>query len=314
MTEAEYSILKTALTGIKNEINDGAITPNRLGTQLLNMLEKLHKESIKNVKVTTDKSFIYVNFYKDEAPSQTDKPFSTITLERGEYAEGGLTPEEKELFDALVAEVFKLKVTYKTNNAGTYEIGTAITPSVTLDITRQGKDVSGSAVITAPNTTINDSNNGWTANEINSGDFTFRTSVSQGGQTVTLADLTWSFANYRYYGVTDEITEQGLIANNAKAIKDLRQTVSASTTLDETPYKSGKGFVFAVAESCIPEGKKLMLYDAGAKSYLTAETSEFEVNLPRVNKQSVTDSYIVVYLNTKSGADSTIKVELVDKN
>lgn len=157
----------------------------------------------------------------------------------------GLTEEQKQLLIDLENEVFKLSATFASNNAGTFETGTSVTPTVTLNITRKGVDVSADAYVSVTgNTTptIAADKKSWTAVAVSSGNNSYSTLVRQGEQTVKVGTLQWNFSFYRYRGEVADVP-----ADYPTAIKALTtQELTTATTLGSTALSANKYYLFAV--------------------------------------------------------------------
>ena len=140
----------------------------------------------------------------------------------------------------LNTAVFPLVVGWGENNAGTYEVGTAIIPTATATATRKGADVGASATMVVSGATVV----GLTATktEQSSGSTSMQASITQGGQTMQTSKLNWSWLNYRYYGAIDSVP-----TDYAATIATLStQQLSNTSTLGSTALAAGKYFLFAV--------------------------------------------------------------------
>ena len=148
---------------------------------------------------------------------------------------------------ALEAVTFPLTASYGTKNNGTYEVGTSVTPTVALNITRKGADVASSATVTVSpsGATVASNNKSWTAPALSSGSKSYSTSVTQGGQTVSLGSLSWSFTYYRYRGALSSVPSDYAAAIKALATKEL----STSSSLGSTALAANKYYLFAVKGS-----------------------------------------------------------------
>ena len=158
----------------------------------------------------------------------------------------------------MMTEVFPLQVAVDSPNAGTYEIGTSVTPSIVLDITRKGTDVASRSQVsfTPADGSLSQDKKTYTGAAISSGTKTYRVEVTQGGQTVVhdgsdtndayKNKLKFTFLNYRYYGAVSSKPA------NADAVKTLCQNgtltkqLSSSTTMGKTALAASKYFVFVI--------------------------------------------------------------------
>ena len=158
----------------------------------------------------------------------------------------------------MMTEVFPLQVAVDSPNAGTYEIGTSVTPSIVLDITRKGADVASRSQVsfTPADGSLSQDKKTYTGAEISSGTKTYRVEVTQGGQTVVhdgsdtndayKNKLKFTFSNYRYYGAVDTKPAN---ANAVKALcqnNTLTKQLSSSTTMGKTALAANKYFVFVI--------------------------------------------------------------------
>ena len=166
---------------------------------------------------------------------------------------GLMSAEDKRMFEDVVTEVFPIKVAIASSNAGTREIGTAVIPSIELNITRKGNDVAASAnvEVTPDDGSLSQNKKTYTGALISSGSKTYQIAVTQGGQTVNAPAQTFSFLNYRYYGAVS--TKPA----NAAAVKTLCQNgtltkqLSSSTTMGKTALAASKYFVFVVPNTSV---------------------------------------------------------------
>ena len=161
---------------------------------------------------------------------------------------GLMSEQDKVNMNALLTEVFPIKVAIASSNAGTRENGTAVTPLIELDITRRGNDVAASAnvEVTPADGSLSQDKKTYTGALISSGTKTYQIAVTQGGQTVNAPAQTFSFLNYRYYGAVSSKPA------NADAVKTLCQNgtltkqLSSSTTMGKTALAASKYFVFVI--------------------------------------------------------------------
>lgn len=156
----------------------------------------------------------------------------------------GTGADVEQRIEDLEKETFPLVVAYTANNAGTYEMGDVVYPTASYDIMRKGQDVSADArvTVTPSGVAIASNNKRWTAPAISSGSKSYATTVSQGGQSVTLKSLTWGFTYYRYRGEVSAVP-----TDYPKVIKTLAtQELSTGTTLGETKLSANMYYLFAV--------------------------------------------------------------------
>ena len=160
---------------------------------------------------------------------------------------GLMSATDKGLFDDVVTEVFPVKAVIASSNADVREVGTSVTPTIVLSITRKGADVSSSATVAVtPSGTVGPDGKTITDSAISSGSKTYHIAVTQGGQTVDAPDQKFEFMNYRYYGAVSSKPA------NADAVKTLCQNgtlikqLSSSTTMGKTALAGNKYFVFVI--------------------------------------------------------------------
>lgn len=211
--------------------------------------------------------------------------------DRGVSLEKAMVEAAKSI-DELMTKVFPLTASYTSkNNSGTREVGTSVTPSAEFTITRQGKDVSASATVTAQGTTIAADKKSWTAPAISSGSVTYSTSVTQGGQTVNLGALTWAFSYYRYYGEVDSIP-----TDFVAAIKGLSKQLSTSSVIQSTKLNANKYYLFAVKGASVQFKVLHAEFNAPISGCITGT-----VTLEQENKvASNVYSYVLVPASTSS--------------
>lgn len=141
----------------------------------------------------------------------------------------------------IAADVYPLAVDIGTNNAGTYEVGTSVTPSIELSITRKGSAVIPTSV-TPSSGTYDSETNIVTDSAISSGTKTINIVVVQGGQTKSVS-VEYKFTNYRYKGA---LASKPDTSNIVAAIRALPKELSTVTRLGETTLQAGKYYLFAV--------------------------------------------------------------------
>lgn len=153
----------------------------------------------------------------------------------------------QELCASLSAEIFPLVVAYDSNNAGTFEYGTSITPSAAWTAKRQGNNVAPSSVVIGSSATwgtLAADKLSYSANAaVNlTSQLKFSATVSQGGQQKSLAEISWNPSFYRYRGEVSEIP-----TDFARSIKLLStKELSTTTTLGTTALGANKYYLFAV--------------------------------------------------------------------
>lgn len=213
------------------------------------------------------------------------------------YSHNGLMASaDKRLFDQVVKEVFPVEAKVVSSNVGTFEVGTSVTPSVTLDITRNGEDVSGSAAVTViPDTAIVSADNKTiTGIAKTSGTYSLQIKVTQAEQDAVVdPNPSWTWTNYRYRGTS---STKPTSANIADAIKALAtKELSIASTLGSTNLAANMYYIFAVKGNV-----NLVAHHAGTDAILNGCTTG-KVTIERVNKSGSDEySYIIVEKSSSS--------------
>jgi hypothetical protein len=211
---------------------------------------------------------------------------------------GVMTKEDKAMFDDMVAEVFPLTVGVVSSNAGTYEIGTSITPQIVLSITRKGADVPAADItenISPTPVYISPDKRTISGNQVSSGTTTYQIAVTQGGQTKNAPSQVFDFMNYMYFGETStkpaNANAVATLCENGSLGKQLsRATTKASTNLAANRY-----YVFAVKGSV-----NLVCRHAGTDAVVTGCTTG-TATIQRVNN-SGSDSYSYIIVEKSNSA------------
>jgi hypothetical protein len=209
----------------------------------------------------------------------------------------------------MMTEVFPLKIAVSSPNAGTYEIGTSITPSIVLDITRKGTDVASRSQVsfTPADGSLSQDKKTYTGAAISSGTKTYRVEVTQGGQTVVhdgndsndeyKNQLKFTFMNYRYRGAVSANNIPSDATAKTNYVKQLCQNNTISKELSTSTQLTGKNAL--AADKCyvfvIPtQSPNLIVKDANNGGVVdNAGTGTFE--LARVNGTgTVNCKYVIV--------------------
>lgn len=159
---------------------------------------------------------------------------------------GVMTKEDKAMFDDMVTEVFPLTVGVVSSNAGTRETGDEVSPHIVLSITRKGVDVPANEIVQSISPTpifVSDDKRTIMGDSLTSGSTTYQISVSQGGQTKSVAPQTFAFSYYRYKGA---LSSKPNTSNIVAAIRALPKELSTVTTLGQTTLEANKYYLFAV--------------------------------------------------------------------
>lgn len=297
---ATYSSALNKINTVKNEVNDGANTANRVGEAMKEALDytdgKPDKVDIINYLSTgailpdgsyyvhagrpvlstsgefydtrwigfcmshfnnlnhsialytrdeNDRYVFYSQFRADHADTLLEKHVALVFggLPATPTTPGLMSAQDKSLLDDVVANVFPVTVAVTSSNAGVREVGSSVIPSISLSITRKGADVSDDAEVTFTPDDGNWEDNTYTGAAVASGTKTYRISVTQGGQTVSVADQIFRFTNYRYLGA---LSSKPNTANIVAAIRALPKELSTVTWLNQTTLEANKYYLFAV--------------------------------------------------------------------
>lgn len=245
--------------------------------------------------------YVYISdFHDDNAETTLERSVSNmisgtpVSLTRN----GVMTKEDKAMFDDMVTEVFPLTVGVVSSNAGSFEIGTSITPQIVLSITRKGVDVSAADItenITPNPAYVSPDKRTISGNQVSSGTTTYQIAVTQGGQTKNAPNQVFDFMNYLYFGETStkpaNATAVATLCQNGSLGKQLsRATTKASTNLAANRY-----YVFAVKGSV-----NLVCRHAGTDAVVTGCTTG-TATIQRVNN-SGSDSYSYIIVEKSNSA------------
>lgn len=215
---------------------------------------------------------------------------------------GLMASSDKKLFDQVVREVFPVEAAVVSSNAGTFEVGTSVIPSVTLAITRNGEDVAASAsvAVTPSTASVSSDNKTVTDSAKTSGAYVMQIKVTQAEQdAIVTPNPSWTWTNYRYRGTS---STKPTSANIADAIKALAtKELSIASTLGSTNLAANMYYIFAVKGNV-----NLVAHHAGTDAILNGCTTG-KVTIERVNKNG-SDEYSYIIVEKSSSAWSfTIK-------
>ena len=202
---------------------------------------------------------------------------------------GLMSATDKSLFNDVVTEVFPVKVVIASSNAGTFEVGTSVTPTIVLGITRKGVDVASSATVAVtPSGTVGGDNKTITDSAISSSSKTYHIEVTQGGQTVSPANQVFSFKNYLYKGSFASSQKATVKANLVSAIKSKTKVLSDDKTLAQTTLAGGDCYLFAVKGHV-----NLVVKNAKSGGTISVDSSDkgFITDFPQENNPSLTNEY-----------------------
>ena len=202
---------------------------------------------------------------------------------------GLMSAEDKRLFDDVVTEVFPVKAVIASSNADVREVGTSVTPTIVLSITRKGADVSSSATVAVtPSGTVGADGKTITDSAISSGSKTYHIAVTQGGQTVSPPNQTFDFKNYLYKGAFSSDQKAAVKANLVTAIKARTKVLSDDKTLAQTTLNGGFCYLFAVKGHV-----NLVVKNAKSGGTISVDPSDkgFISDFPQENNPSLTNEY-----------------------
>ena len=202
---------------------------------------------------------------------------------------GLMSATDKGLFDDVVTEVFPVKAVIASSNADVREVGTSVTPTIVLSITRKGADVSSSATVAVtPSGTVGADGKTITDSAISSGSKTYHIEVTQGGQTVSPPNQRFDFKNYLYKGSFASSQKATVKANLVSAIKSKTKVLSDDKTLGQTTLNGGFCYLFAVKGHV-----NLVVVDAKSGGIIEMDPSDkgFITDFPQENNPSLTNEY-----------------------
>ena len=202
---------------------------------------------------------------------------------------GLMSATDKGLFDDVVTEVFPVKAVIASSNADVREVGTSVTPTIVLSITRKGVDVASSAIVAVtPSGTVGGDNKTITDSAISSGSKTYHIEVTQGGQTVSPANQVFNFKNYLYKGSFASSQKATVKANLVSAIKSKTKVLSDDKTLAQTTLAGGDCYLFAVKGHV-----NLVVKNAKSGGTISIDSSDkgFISDFPQENNPSLTNEY-----------------------
>ena len=211
----------------------------------------------------------------------------------------------QQAFAELATEVFPVNVEVTESNAGTYEVGTPnITPRIVLNIIRKGTDVAPSATTTvSPSGTVQSDNKTITDSAISSGSKTYQIEVTQGGQTASAPNQTFSFMNYVYGFASDTkpASAAALITTitNVQGTSSAR-TLSTSKTKGSTSLAANKYYIFAVQGTDVNLVCRHAATD-GVVSGCTTYKGSTKLSIPRINGTG-SDDYCAIIVEKSTSA------------
>lgn len=268
-----------------------------------------HSEKVDDLKEQSDGLQDTLDEFMGEhgsVPSGTSASQVTVNSSAGLNASN-----VQQALGELATEVFPLTVELGTNNAGSYEVGSEITPSMEIVATRRGAAVTLTAndVDVSPTGSYNASTGIVTDTSFTplvSGSKTYTIEVTQGGQTkVVTAEYLARF--YLYKGVLDSKPSP----MNATAIKTLiegswrgsNKVLSNDKSLGNTNLAANKYYLFAVKQSAQGSPVTLIVKNASSGGTIDVHSSDkgFDLEIERVN-ESGSDYYSWVIVPASSNS------------
>ena len=196
-------------------------------------------------------------------------------------------------FAELANEVFPLTVELGANNAGSYEVGSEISPSMEIVATRRGAAVTLTAndVDVSPTGSYNASTGIVTDTAFTppvSGSKTYTIEVTQGGQTKEV-NAVYQYKYYLYKGVLDA-KPSPMSATAIKTLiegswRDSNKVLSNDSTLGSTPLAATKYYLFAVRQSAQGSPVTLIVKNANSGGTIDVPSSDkgSDLQITRVN-------------------------------
>lgn len=252
------------------------------------------------VKNDQNKYVYESDFHDDNAETTLERSVSNmisgtpVSLTRN----GVMTKEDKAMFDDMVTEVFPLTVAVASSNAGTFEVGTSVTPQIVLSITRKGVDVPAADItenITPNPAYISPDKRTISGNQVSSGTTTYQIAVTQGGQTKITPNQVFDFMNYMYFGETSTKPANATVVATLCENGSLGKQLSRATTKSSTNLAANRYYVFAVKGSV-----NLVCRHAGTDAVVTGCTTG-TATVQRVNN-SGSDSYSYIIVEKSASA------------
>lgn len=237
------------------------------------------------------KYIFYSQFRADHANTLVEKHVALVFggVDATPTTPGLMSAQDKSLLDDVVTEVFPVKVQVSSSNADVREVGTSVTPNIVLNITRKGVDVAESAVVTvSPSGTVGSDNKTITDTAISSGSKIYQIAVTQGGQTVSAPNQTYSFKNYLYKGSFPSSQKAAVKASLVASIKSKTKILSDDKTLAQTTLNGGDCYLFAVKGHV-----NLVVKNAKSGGTISVDSSDkgFITDFPQENNPSLTNEY-----------------------
>ena len=267
------------------------------------------------VKNNQNKYVFNSDFHDDNAETTLERSVSNmisgtpVSLTRN----GVMTKEDKAVFDDMVTEVFPLTVAITSSNARTYEVGDQITPLIVLSITRKGVDVPAADItetISPTPASVSSDKRTITGNQVTSGTTTYQISVTQGGQTRSVANQVFKFLNYVYGGelsskpadaaaVKTQIESWG----SSHGVLSDKKNSTAITSDGKIGLSATKYYLFAVKQTAQNVPVTLIVKNANSGGTINVPSSDkgSDLQITRVN-QSGSDYYSWIIVPASSNS------------
>lgn len=252
------------------------------------------------VKNDQNKYVYNSDFHDDNAETTLERSVSNmisgtpVSLTRN----GVMTKEDKAMFDDMVVEVFPLTVGVVSSNAGSFEVGTSVTPNIVLSMTRKGVNVPAADItenITPNPAYVSPDKRTISGNRVSSGTTTYQIAVTQGGQTKSIPNQVFDFMNYMYFGETSTKPANATAVATLCENGSLGKQLSRATTKSSTNLAANRYYVFAVKGSV-----NLVCRHAGTDAVVTGCTTG-TATIQRVNN-SGSDSYSYIIVEKSQSA------------
>lgn len=210
---------------------------------------------------------------------------------------GVMSAEQAAALEDVVLKTYPLEVTV-SGNAGAYEKGQTVTPSVYLNYLRKGGDIPTNDVTILSSTLMRHDINQFYGNAINE-NATYNITVEHRGSQVSVPPIQYRFLNY-VYGIKpsdtmriDQVPQfifsrQTHKAEPAEVVNDLEELSDITTY--EGRLAAGETFLF-----CVPGTVDLVVRHADTDAPIDGCTP-FVAQLPRQCNASTKDTYTCIFV------------------
>lgn len=266
-------------------------------------------------KNAQNKYIYYETFRTDQASTAMERYIASLFTEPPvTYEQDGLMAhQDKQLFDDMVTEVFPLTIGINSSNARTYEVGDQITPLIVLSITRKGVDVPASDItetISPTPASVSSDKRTITGNQVTSGTTTYQISVTQGGQTRSVANQVFKFLNYVYGGElsskpADAAAVRAQIESwgSSHGVLSDKKNSTAITSDGKIGLSASKYYLFAVKQTAQNVPVTLIVKNANSGGTIDVPSSDkgSGLQITRAN-QSGSDYYSWIIVPASSNS------------